>query len=98
MTFVIGLVFGLVAASVNFLMMYFGVRWIMRRQSSATRLLTALSYVLRYFVFGALIYLFLRFRLGTVWGLFAGVTLGVCAFLIWQGVYAAHRRGDRVQP
>jgi hypothetical protein len=96
--FITGLVFGLLAVGVNFAMLYLGVRWMMRRQSHATRLLTALSYVLRYFVFGALIFLFLRLRLGSVWGLFAGVTVGIVAFLVWQGVYAAHRRGDRVQP
>jgi hypothetical protein len=92
MMFVIGLVFGLVAASVNFLMMYLGVRWVMRRQSSATRLLTLLSYVTRYFVFGALVYLFLRFRLGTVGGLFAGVTVGIVGYLVWQLVNNARNR------
>jgi hypothetical protein len=96
--FTVGLVFGLFAVGVNFLMMYFGVHWLLRRQSGATRILTLLAYVVRYFVFGALIYLFLRFRLGTIWGLFAGVTAGIVAFLVWQGVYAAHRRSNRVQP
>ena len=93
-----GLVFGLLAVGVNFLMLYLGVRWVMRRQTRAARLLTVLSYGARYLVFGALIFLFLRFRLGSVVGLFAGVTVGIVTFLIWQGVYAAHRRGDRVQP
>jgi hypothetical protein len=96
--FVTGLIFGLVAAGINFLMLYLGVRWMMRRQTRAARLLTVLSYAARYLVFGALIFLFLRLRLGSVWGLFAGVTVGIVAFLIWQGAYAAHRRGDRVQP
>jgi hypothetical protein len=96
--FISGLIFGLFAVGVNFLMLYFGVRWMMRRQTRAARLLTVLSYGARYLVFGALILLFLRFRLGSVWGLFAGVTVGIVAFLVWQGVYAAHRRGDRVQP
>jgi hypothetical protein len=91
-----GLVFGLLAVGVNFLMLYLGVRWMMRRQSRAARLLTVLSYAARYLVFGALIFLFLRFRLGSVLGLFAGVTVGIVAFLVWQGVYAAHRRSDRV--
>jgi len=93
-----GLFFGLLAVGVNFALLYFGVRWMMRRQSRAARLLTVLSYAARYFVFGALIYLFLRFRLGSVIGLGVGVTAGIAAFLIWQGVYAAHRRGNRVQP
>ena len=92
MMFVTGLVFGLVAAGVNFLMMYWGVRWVMRRQSSATRLLTVLSYIGRYFVFGALIYLFLRYKLGTVWGLFAGVTVGIVGYLVWQVVNNARNR------
>jgi hypothetical protein len=92
--FISGLIFGLFAVGVNFLMLYFGVRWMMRRQTRAARLLTVLSYGARYLVFGALILLFLRFRLGSVWGLFAGVTVGIVAFLVWQGVYAAHRRGD----
>ena len=96
--FVKGIVFGLVAVGVNFAMLYWGIRWMMRRQTSAARLLTVLSYAARYLVFGALIYLFLRFRLGSILGLFAGVTVGIIAFLIWQGVHAAHRRGDRVQP
>jgi hypothetical protein len=96
--FIAGLVFGLLAVGVNFLMLYLGVRWMMRRQTRAARLLTVLSYGARYLVFGALIFLFLRFRLGSVVGLFAGVTVGIVTFLIWQGVYAAHRRGDRVQP
>ena len=96
--FVKGVIFGLVAVGVNFGLLYFGVRRMMRRQSRWARLLTALSYPARYLVFGALIYLFLRFRLGSILGLFAGVTVGIIAFLIWQGVHAAHRRGDRVQP
>jgi hypothetical protein len=96
--FIKGLIFGLVAVGVNFAMLYGGVRWMMRRQTRAARLLTVLSYAARYLVFGALIFLFLRLRLGSVVGLFAGVTVGIVAFLIWQGVYAAHRRGDRVQP
>jgi hypothetical protein len=96
--FITGLVYGLLAVGVNFLMLYLGVRWMMRRQTHAARLLTVLSYAARYLVFGALIFLFLRFRLGSVVGLFAGVTVGIVAFLIWQGVYAAHRRSDRVQP
>ena len=96
--FVKGWIFGLVAVGVNFSLLYVGVRWMMRRQSRAARLLTALSYAVRYLVFGALIFLFLSFRLGSVWGLFAGVTVGIAAFLVWQGVYAAHRRSDRVQP
>jgi len=94
--FVKGLFFGLVAVGVNYALLYFGVRWMMRRQARAARLLTVLSYAARYLVFGALIYLFLRFRLGSVVGLLAGVTVGIVTFLIWQGVYAAHRRSDRV--
>jgi hypothetical protein len=94
--FIAGLVFGLLAVGVNFAMLYWGVRWMMRRQTHAARLLTVLSYAARYLVFGALIFLFLRLRLGSVWGLFAGVTVGIVAFLVWQGVYAAHRRSDRV--
>ena len=94
--FVTGVIFGLVAVGVNFGLLYVVVRWMMRRQSRAVRLLTVLSYAARYLVFGALIFLFLRFRLGSVWGLFAGVTVGIVAFLVWQGVYAAHRRSDRV--
>ena len=96
--FIKGAILGLVAVGVNFGLLYFGVRWMMQRQSRSARPLTALSYAIRYLVFGALIYLFLRFRLGSVLGLFVGVTVGIAAFLIWQGVYAAHRRGDRVQP
>jgi hypothetical protein len=96
--FVKGLVFGLLAVGVNFGMLYFGVRWLMRRQSGAARFLTAVSYVIRYLVFGALILLFLKLRLGSIWGLLAGVSAGIVAFLVWQGVHAAHRRGDRVQP
>jgi hypothetical protein len=96
--FVKGVVFGLVAVGVNFALLYVGVRWMMRRQSRAARLLTALSYAVRYLVFGGLIYLFLKLQLGSIWGLFAGVTAGIAAFQIWQGVHAAHRRGDRVQP
>jgi hypothetical protein len=94
--FVKGLFFGLLAVGVNYALLYFGVRWMMRRQARSARLLTVLSYAARYLAFGALIYLFLRFRLGSVVGLLAGVTVGIVTFLIWQGVYAAHRRGDRV--
>jgi hypothetical protein len=92
MMFITGLVFGLIAVAVNYLLMYFAVRRIMRRQSGAVRLLISLSYVVRYFVFGALIYLFLRFRLGTVWGLFAGVTVGIIGYLVWQVVNNARNR------
>jgi hypothetical protein len=90
--FVTGLIFGLVAAGINFLMLYLGVHWMMRRQTHAARLLTVLSYAARYLVFGALIFLFLRFRLGSVMGLFAGVTAGMVGYLVWQLVNNARNR------
>jgi hypothetical protein len=90
-----GLGFGLLAVGVNFALMFIVVRSLTSRGSTAVRLLVPLVNVLRYVVFGGLIYLFLKFGLGTIWGLLTGVTLGIAGNIIWQVVNnGRHRRSS----
>jgi hypothetical protein len=90
--FLAGLVLGLVATGVNFGILYMVVRWLVRGTSGAARYIAPLAQVARYFIFGAIIYLALRYRLGTVWGLLAGVTIGIAGFMVWQVVTNARNR------
>jgi hypothetical protein len=95
--FLVGLLIGLVATGANFAILYVVVRWLMRRQSGAVRYVAPLSQLGRYVIFGAIIYLALRFRLGSVWGLLAGVTAGIAAFMVWQiSSNARNRRRNSV--
>jgi hypothetical protein len=93
-----GIVFGLLAAAVNFALFYLGMRWVLRSKSGAVGILAPLVTGLRYVVFAAIIYLFLKLGLGEVWGLLIGVTVGIAAYMIWQAFYARTRRSDKVQP
>ena len=51
---------------------------------------------LRYLIFAALIYLFLKLGLGGVWGLLVGVSVGIAAYLVVQWRYARNRRSGQV--
>ena len=93
--FLKGVLFGLVAAAVNFGLFFFGMRWVLRGKTGAAGLLAPIITGLRYFVFAALIYLFLKLGLGTVWGLLVGVTVGIAAYLVVQWRYARNRRSSQ---
>ena len=95
--FVKGLAYGLAATALNFTLLWLAVRQIVGRRPGWARVVMSVAYVVRYAIFAGLLILFLRFRFGSTIGLLVGVTLGIGGFLVWQGVYAAHRRGDRVQ-
>jgi len=95
--FIKGLAGGLLATGLNFAIMYLGMRWLLERQSGAARALVPVTYVLRYLIFGALVILFLRFRLGSIPGFLVGMTAGIAGFLVWQGINA-HKRSNRVSP
>ena len=92
MRFVAGLLLGLVATGVNFGILYMVVRWLVRGQSGPARYIAPLAQVVRYGIFGVIVYLTLWSRLGSVWGLLAGVTIGIVGFLVWQVVTNARNR------
>jgi len=68
----------------------------LRKQSRAVQILVPLTNLARYLVFGGIVFLFLRFRFGSVWGLLAGVTGGIAGFLVWQVIDGRHRRSDNL--
>ena len=94
--FLKGLACGLLATGGNFALLYWATRAMLRKQSRAAQILIPLTYLARYLVLGGIVFLFLRFRLGSIWGLLTGVTLGVAGFLTWQVVDARTRPGDNL--
>jgi hypothetical protein len=95
--FLKGLACGLLATGGNFALLYWATRAMLRKQSRAAQILIPLMYLARYLVFGGIIFLFLRFRLGSICGLLAGVTIGIAGFLIWQVIDARTRPSDNLQ-
>ena len=94
--FLRGLACGLLATGGNFALLYWATRGLLRKQSPAAQILIPLMYLARYLVLGGIVFLFLRFRLGSVWGLLAGVTIGIAGFLIWQVIDARTRPSDNL--
>jgi hypothetical protein len=92
--FLKGLLCGLLATGGNFALLYWATRTMLRKQSRAAQILIPLTYLVRYLVLGGIVFLFLRFRLGSIWGLLSGVTVGVAGFLIWQVTDARTRHSD----
>ena len=92
MRFLVGLLLGLAATGVNFGILYVVVRWLVRGQAGAAPYLAPLAQVARYVIFGAIVFVAIHYRLGSVWGLLAGVTVGITGFLIWQVVTNARNR------
>jgi hypothetical protein len=64
----------------------------LRSQSRAASILIPLANLARYVIFGGIVFLFLRSRLGSIWGLLSGVTAGIAGFLAWQVIDARNRR------
>ena len=92
MRFATGLLYGLAASGLNFLVMYLGIRWLLKRPTGASRFVVPLGNVVRYLILGALIFVFLRLQLGSALGLLAGVTVGIVGFMTWQVVNSARYR------
>jgi hypothetical protein len=91
-----GILFGLLATGVNFGLLYVGVRWLFGRAPDRARVLIPLVYLFRYLLFGAMILAYLKFRLGSFWGLLIGVTIGIAGYTVWQGIDARNRRSSQV--
>ena len=96
MTIVTGVLCGLAATVVNFGLLYLGVRWLFGRAPDRAKALVPFVYLIRYLLFAAMIVLFLKLRLGSVWGLLIGVTVGIATFMVWQGIDARNRRSSQV--
>jgi hypothetical protein len=94
--FLRGLACGLLATGGNFALLYWATRGMLRKQSRAAQILIPIMYIARYAVLGGIVFLFLRFRLGSVWGLLAGVTIGIAGFLTWQVIDARTRPSDNL--
>jgi hypothetical protein len=95
--FLKGLACGLLATGGNFALLYWATRGMLRKQSRTGQILIPLVYLTRYVIFGGIVFLFLRFRLGSIWGLLVGVTLGIVGFLVWQVIDARTRRSNNLQ-
>ena len=92
MRFFCRLVAGLPATGVNFIILYAVVRWLVRGNPSPARYVAPLSQVVRYGIFGVIVYLALRYQVGSPGGLLAGVTVGIVGFMVWQLAYNARNR------
>jgi hypothetical protein len=89
--FLKGLACGLLATGANFALLYWVTRNMLRKQSRAAQILAPFVNLARYLVFGGIVFLILRLRLGNIWGLLVGVTIGITGFLIWQVIDARTR-------
>ncbi len=76
--------FGFLAGAVSFGAFYFAARRLMARQSARVKLWLPLLYLVRYGLFGVMVYLFLRLGLGDFWGLLAGVVIAIAGYFLWQ--------------
>jgi hypothetical protein len=92
MRIVSGVLYGLAATAVNFGLLYMGVRWLLGRAPDRAKALVPLLNLVRYLLFAAMLVVFLKAQLGSIWGLLIGVTGGIAAFTIWQGVTNARNR------
>jgi hypothetical protein len=90
----LGILLGLAAVAVNFGLLYFGVRRLFGRSPDRVKLIIPAVYVLRYLLFGAMIFVTLRFRLGSAAGLLIGVTAGIAGFMLWQVINARRTRSS----
>jgi hypothetical protein len=95
--FLKGLACGLLATGGNFALLYWATRAMLRKQSRAAQVLIPIMYLARYLVLGGIVFLFLRFRVGSIWGLLVGVTVGIASFLTWQVIDARNRPSDKLR-
>ena len=80
--FVKGLICGVLASALNFLVLYFTMKYFVSKSKKLARFTFAIFYVLRYGGFGALIYVFLKYKWGSPLGLLAGISIGLVLFVI----------------
>ena len=92
MKFFYGLLLGFAATGVNFIILYWIVRWLVRGNPGPARYVAPLFQVIRYGIFGVIVYVALWHHIGSAAGVLAGVTVGIVAFLIWQLVNNARNR------
>jgi len=90
--FFFGLLLGVAATGANFVILYTVVSWLVRGKSGPASYIAPLAQVVRYGLFGVIVYLTLRYELGSVLGLLSGVTVGIAGFLVWQVVTNARNR------
>lgn len=86
-----GVLFGFLAGAVSFGVLHLAARRLMARHSSRVRLWLPLLYLVRYGLFGLMVYLFLRLGIGDFWGLLVGVVIAIAGSFVWQMVGARHR-------
>jgi hypothetical protein len=96
--FMKGLVFGLLAAGINFAIIFLGLRLLMGRTSAVARIGLGVAYAIRYAIFAGLVFLFLKIGLGSVWGLLTGVTAGIAGSIVWQMVQLSRARAAAPKP
>ncbi len=60
----------------------------MARHSTRVKLWLPLLYLVRYGLFGLMVYLFLRLGLGDFWGLLVGVVIAIAGNFVWQMIDA----------
>ena len=80
--FVKGLICGVLASTLNFLVLYFTMKYFVSKYKKLARFTFVIVYVLRYGIFGALIYAFLKYKWGSPLGLLAGISIGLVLFVI----------------
>lgn len=95
--FFIGIGFGFVLTAANYALLFAGTRRMLGQSSDRVKVILPFLNIGRYLVFGALVYLYLRLRLGSVLGLLVGVTLGILGSIVFQvASNARHRRSSTV--
>jgi hypothetical protein len=80
--FIKGLIYGLIVSFANFAVSYINLSSLIKKKS--TILAYFLLFLLRFAVIGVLVYIFLKFRWGSVLGLMVGFTAALLIFTAWR--------------
>ncbi len=78
--FLKGFVIGVTGMAAYMAAFQYSLGAIMRSNPRFPKLLYALSYVARYFLLGVCVYFFLKYKLGSILGLLAGIIAGTLGY------------------
>jgi hypothetical protein len=93
--FVKGLIYGLIASFANFALSYINLNWFKGKAPGSAIALYLISFLARFAVIGIFVYLFLKYRWGSVLGLMVGFTVALFFFTIWR-IYSGNTRSSKL--
>jgi hypothetical protein len=79
-----GLVYGTLVGCLNMLLLYLILKHMVAKTKRFAAFAFVLSFVVRYAILGALVYVFLRFGWGSPLGLLVGLSVGLVISVVWR--------------